>query len=187
MEVIKEPDRTILISSKVRGDVLIRDAGLTIVSPLQSTALIQDIRHPTEVVVAPPREVVSSAKIIFERSSPGSGGSASATHSVLDETGFGVVDFLPSERSESFTWKVQVDDPVKMERVSFLVSSTHNGMEGIPPSEVQWVVFGKIRFGAVPVATRVQLSGPSAAPEVQLVLQSGAGFKVSVWRIQGLG
>lgn len=113
---------------------------------------------------------------------PGDSSPAGLPPIILPDAAWAVVDTLVTSNA---TWKIQVDDLVVGARVAYFVSSTHNGVGDSEPTDVQWSVFGKSRFGSLGVGTHLQLREEDQA--LQLCVQGSAGFKVSVWRLQGLG
>lgn len=100
----------------------------------------------------------------------------------IDNSDWNEIDSFPLV--DSFTWRVQVDDEVNRCRVSYFVASTHNGI-GNPPTDVQWVIFGKMGYGSLHVLTELRLEGASSEL-LQLLVKTQPGFKVTVWRVQGV-
>lgn len=96
-------------------------------------------------------------------------------------------DAYVADEAGTVTWKVQVDDPSQKRRVVLFVSSAHDGIGGDDPQEVQWTVFGKLRFGTLSVEIEVALDDGADGKMVSLKVRSEADGQAIIWRIQGLG
>lgn len=180
MPVIKELDRTVLVTTgptKVIGD----GVGRTIVS-VQSIARINSVPNITNLLANQGKEVVESAKIILcQGQQSGSLEWFNPIITILSTDDWVVVDKVPLEYS-CMAWRVQVEDVIESKRVTYFVSSCHNGV-GVVPTEVDWIIYGKIGFGNLVVSVRVGIVEIDTTKMLGLSVEAQSGLSVKVWRL----
>lgn len=140
---------------------------------------------PGDILV---REGPGPRQVVFKPlADVGLGGSAASLQSVVVSQQWQAVDALPVDRSGSYLWKVQVEEPVALFRNMQLIAAVHDGFVGSPATDVKYTVSNKMVVGTGNARVRVVLSVVAGVSLVQLEVQANTGAEVSVWRIQELG
>lgn len=181
MQILQDEDRTVVVSAASTGAVETKHTVSEIVTKQNAT---QVVTTPTKVDVTErgPTEVVESARIILiQHDAP-----AAVVHVHLNSTTLSEVDSLPAGQASSFTWRVQIDAIDLSQRISFFVACTHNGVN-LDPTDVQWTVFGKIKFGDFSSLVEVKLEEVAGVMRVKLLVAAVTNSQVTAWRMHELG